>query len=338
MHRRRTLITALGAGVFSTTFGNSISAFAQAQPKPVDKVWRVGFLAPGSRPASIDASFTGGFPRGMRELGYVEGKNWVIDWRFANGEVAPLPDLAAELVQLKPDVLVSAGPAAISALQKATSTIPIVMGTVVDPVASGLVKSLARPGGNTTGNSVNVVEISSKYLELLLGMAPRLTRVAVLLNPANNAYTALLASIQASAQKTSVTLLPVEARNLAEIEAAFARMKQDQAGAVIVQPDPAFNRQVSAIAQLALKHRLPSIGSFRDYADAGCLMSYGPSFTESFRRAAYFVDRIFKGAKPADLPIEQPTRFELFINGKTAKALGLTIPQSLLITAEAVIE
>ena len=338
MNTRRKTVFALCAGTLINAIAKPSGAFAQQQPKPTEKIWRVGFLVPGSRPESIDASFTGGFPRGMRELGYIEGKNLVIDWRFANGDVAPLPGLAAELVQLKPDVIVSAGPPAISALQKATSTIPIVMATVVDPVGSGLVNSLARPGGNTTGNSTNIVEIASKYLELLLGMAPKLTRVAVLLNPTNNAYTALLASIGASAQKTRVTLLPVEARNPAEIEAAFASMKQDRAEAVIVQADPAFNRQVRAIAELALKQRLPSLGSFRDYTDAGCLMSYGPSFTESFRRAAYFVDRIFKGTKPADLPVEQPTKYELFINGKTAKALGLKIPQSLLIMAEKVIE
>ena len=334
MNRRRKLHAVLGIGALAAQFG----AFAQQSIKAPEKSWRVGFLSPRGRPASFDADFIGGFLSGMRERGYAEGKNLVIDWRFADGDLAPLPGLAAELVQLKPDVIVTAGQQAISAVQKSTGTIPIVMAVVVDPVGSGLVKSLARPGGNTTGNSMNIVEISAKYLEMLLGMAPRLTRVAVLVNPTNNASAALLASVQAGAVKARVKLLPMEARAMAEIEAAFASMKRDRAGAVIVQPDALFNSQARAIAELALKHRLASIYGLREYVDAGGLLSYGPSFTESFRRAAYYVDRIYKGAKPADLPVEQPTRFELFINGKTAKALGLTIPQSLLITAEKVIE
>ena len=336
MNQRRNLITALGAGALTQVA--ALPAIAQALSKPAEKIWRVGYLLPRGRPASIDAHFIGGFPRGMRELGYVEGKNLVIDWRFAGNDLARLPGLAAELEQLKPDVIVTSGGQAISAVQQATGTIPIVMAVSIDPVGSGLVKSLARPGGNTTGNSTNMVEISSKYLEMLLDMAPKLTRVAVLLNPSNNAYTALLASIEANAQKTRVKLLPMEVRSAAEIDAAFAAMKRDRAGAVIVQADTLFNAHLPAIAELALRQRLLSIGGLREFTGAGGLMSYGPNFPESFRRAAYFVDRIFKGAKPADLPIEQPTKFELFINGKTAKALGLTIPQSLLITAEKVIE
>ena len=338
MNKRRQTLAALGASALANVLPAALPAVAQAQTKPAKKIWRIGFLSPRGRPASFDADFIGGFLSGMRERGYAEGNNLVIDWRFADGDLAPLPGLAAQLVQLKPDVIVTAGPQAISAVQKATSTIPIVMAVVVDPVGSGLVTSLAQPGGNTTGNSMNIIEISAKYLEMLLGMAPRLTRVALLLNPTNNASAALLASVQAGAKTTGVTLLPVEARTTAEIEAAFARMKRDRAGAVIVQPDALFNSQSRAIAGFALKQRLPSIYGLREYTDAGGLMSYGPSFTESFRRAAYFVDRIFKGAKPADLPVEQPNKYELFINGKTAKTLGLKIPYSLLITAEKVIE
>ena len=334
MSTRRQTLAALGAGALA----NALPAFAQQQPKPGEKLWRVGFLSPRGRPASFDTDFIGGFLRGMRERGYAEGRNLVIDWRFADGQIPPLAGLAAELVQLKPDVIVSAGPQAISAVQKAAGAIPVVMAVVVDAVGSGLVKSLARPGGNTTGNSLNIIEISSKYLDMLLEMAPRLTRVAVLVNPSNNIYPALLASIEAGAQKHKVKLLPVEARTAAELDAVFATMNRERAQAVIVQPDATFNAQTSGIAASALKHRLPSIGSIRDYADAGCLMTYGPSFAESFRRAAYFVDRIFKGTKPADLPVEQPTRFELFINGKTARALGLAIPRSLLISAEMVLE
>ncbi len=201
-----------------------------------------------------------------------------------------------------------------------------------------MVKSLARPGGNITGISNLSGEVSPKHLELLLTMVPKLSRVAVLVNPANSAHATMLKNVQAAAQKAHVKVLPVEARTLQEIETAFSVMTKENAGAIIVGLDPFFNQQVRQIAELAAKHRLPSISAYAVYAEGGGLMSYGSSLTDNFRRAATYVDKILKGANPGDLPVEQPTKFELFINRKTAKALGLTIPQSLLISTGKVIE
>jgi putative ABC transport system substrate-binding protein len=330
MNTRRELLIALGAYVFATP----LACFAQQQ----GKIWRVGFLSLRSRPASLESDTFGAFSNGMRELGYVEGKNLVIEWRFADNKYERLPDLAADLVRLKVDVIVTAGPAATSAAQKATTTIPIVFGGANDPVGSGFVKSLARPAGNITGLSNVSVEMSPKLLEMLLSTMPKLSRVAVLMNPSNSGHATMLKNVQAAAQKANVKVLPVEARTPQEIETGFSVMTKENAKAVIVVRDALFNQQVRQIAELAAKNRLSSIAQIREYVDAGGLMSYGPSITDSYRRAATYVDKIFKGAKPGDLPVEQPTKFELLINRKTAKALGLTVPQSLLISADKVIE
>ena len=330
MNSRRKLLVVLGAGALAVP----LSSFAQQQ----GKVWRVGFLSARRRPVSLDTDYFGAFPRGMRDLGYVEGKNLVIEWRFADGKFEHLPGLATEVVRLKVDVIVAAGPPAIIAAQKATTTIPIVIVTSIDPVDAGLVKSLARPGGNITGISNLSGEVSPKHLELVRTMVPKLSRVAVLVNPANSGHATMLKNVQAAAQKANVEVLPVEARTLQEIETAFLVMTKENAGAIIVGLDPFFNQQVRQIAELAAKHRLPSISAYAVYAESGGMMSYGSSLTDNFRRAATYVDKILKGAKPADLPIEQPTKFELVINLKTAKALGLTIPQSLLQRADQVIE
>ena len=327
---RRRLLIALGAGALAAP----LSSFAQ----PQGKIWRVGFLSARSRPDSLDSTDYGAFVRGMRELGYVEGKNLVIEWRFADGKLERLPGLAAELVQLKVDVIVAAATPATSAAQKATTTIPIVFGSAGDPVGAGLVKSLARPGGNITGLSNLNVDIGPKRLEMLLAIVPKLSRVAVLVHPDNPNHTTLLQNIQAAGQTRGVTILRAEARTPQEIDNAFSLIRQQNAGALLVSLDPLFQQQKSQIAELTAKHRLPSMTADRIYAEAGCLMSYGSSIADLFRRAATYVDKIFKGAKPADLPVEQPTKFELIINRKTAKALGLTIPQSLLIMADKVIE
>ena len=332
--KRRQIIFALGASALA----NALPAIAQTQSKAPDKLWRIGFLAPRKQPALMEADFIGGFPQGMRERGYVEGKNLTIEWRFADGDLTRLPKLAEELVQLKVDVLIGAGPQAIGALKQATTTIPIVMGVPGDPVSQGFVASLARPGGNITGATINAGEINAKRLQMLREISPRVSRVAVLMNPDNRGHVAALAAIQAAGQQVKVKTFAAEANTSRDIEAAFTFMKREKAGAVIVQTDAIFNAHTRQIADLALNQRLPLITGIREYVDAGCLMSYGASFRDNFYRAAYYADRIFKGAKPADLPVEQPTRFELFINGKTAKALGLTIPQALLITAEKVIE
>ena len=333
---RRGLITALGAGTFTGTLCYGLSAFAQTPPKPADKIWRVGLLAQAGQ-ASQGAGNHQAFLRGMREQGYVEGRNLQVEWRFADNQLERLPALAAELVALKPDVLVAAANAAPLALQKATSTLPIVMLSTGDPVASGLVKTLAHPGGNITGLTV-MGELGPKRLQLLRDMVPKLTQVALLQPTGHPRNRVILEGLQAAAKTLGVKLLPLEAATLTEIDTAFAAMTKAQVRALIVSPDPLFSQNSARLAELAAKQRLPAIAADRGYAQAGLLLSYGPSYAGSFHRGAYYVDRIFKGAKPADLPIEQPTRFELFINGNTAKALGLTIPQSLLITADKVIE
>ena len=325
--RRQTLIV-LAASVLTVPPGS----LAQQQ----SKVWRVGFLL-GRLPASIDADHVGGFPQGMRELGYVEGKNLMIEWRFSE-EYARLGELATELVRVKVDVIVTAGNPPTGAAQKATATLPVVMANVADPVGSGFVRSLAHPGGNLTGLTNISDDISPKQLEMLLGMVPGLSRVAVLMNPANPAQSTFLKSVQAAAQKSNVKILVAEARTAQEIARAFSMMSRENAGAVIVGGDGLFLQHQRQVAELAGKHRLPSISARRENVEAGYLMSYGTNSMDIYRRAATYVDKIFKGARPADLPVEQPTKFELVINARTAKALGLTIPQSLLISADKVIE
>ena len=330
MNNRRKLLIVLGTGALAAPFGS----LAQQQ----GKVWRVGFLAMRSPTASNPVVTYGAFLQGMRELGYVEGKNLIVEWRFAEGKVERLPTLAAELVQLKVDVIVAAGVQPTSAAQKATTTIPIVMGNSIDPVGSGFVASLVRPGGNITGLSNLIGDLGPKHFEMLRSMVPKLSRVAILVNPTNSGHATILETVQTAAQKSSVKILSVQARNPQEIESAFSTMTQDNAEAVIVANDLFFNQERRQLAELAAKNRLPSVAATRQYVEAGGLMSYGPSFAENYRRAATYVDKIFKGAKPGDLPVEQPTKFEMFINRKTAKALGLTIPQSLLISADKIIE
>ena len=328
MNNRRKLVIALGAGVLTVP----LSSFAQQQ----GRVWRVGVLVPRGRPASLDADVFGGIPLGMRELGYVEGKNLVIEWRFGDGEYERLPGLAAELVAAKADVIITGGPQATSAAQKTTATIPIVMGSVPDPVERGFIASLARPGGNITGLSNLAVDIGPKYLEILLTLVPKLSRVAVLLNPDNQGLAALLKRIDAV--KANVAILPVEARTPQDIDKAFAVMTRERVGAVIMPQDSFFVQQQNQIVELAAKSRLPLVTAARAYVEAGGLISYGPNVADQWRRTATYVDKIFKGARPSDLPVEQPTKFEMFINGKTAKALGLKIPPALLISADKIIE
>jgi len=327
---RRAFLFALGVSALAAPLGSS------AQQR--GKIWRVGFFYFASRQSLLDAGRDNAFLQGMRELGYVEGKNLVIEWRFADGKPERLPGLAAELVRLKVDVIVAGGTPGVGAAQKATSTIPIVMVNVADPVGSGFVASLARPGGNITGLSNIAGDIGPKHLEMLLSMVPKLSRVAVLMNPTNSSHAAILKSVEAAAQKSRVRIVPVEARTPREIESTFFVMTQERAGAVIVAADQFFLQQRQQIADLAAKNQLPSISVIRELVEAGGLMSYGSSNADDIRRAAAYVDKIFKGAKPGDLPVEQPMTFELLINGKTAKALGLTIPQTILVRADRVIE
>ena len=330
MNNRRKFVLAIGAGALVSP----LSSLAQ----PAPKVWRVGFLSQ-RHVTFVDADFMyGPFTQGMRELGYVEGKNLVIEWRSGEGKSERLPELAAELVRLKPDVLATGGTPAALAAQKATTTIPIVMIGLGDPVGSGLVKSLARPGGNSTGLSVISADLGPKLLEILRGMVPKVTRVAVLENPANASSTALLKNVEAAAQRVGVKIQPVEASTPQQIANGFAAMAKQNAGALIVSLDPFFQQQKNQIVELAAKQRLPAIGGYGEYVEAGGLMSYGQNLRETCRRAATYVDKIFKGANPGDLPVEQPTTFDLFINRKTANALGLKIPNSMLVQATKVIE
>jgi putative ABC transport system substrate-binding protein len=331
MNNRRKLIVALGASALTSPF----ALFGQ----PQGKVWRIGYLSTLSRQASLDAAgVVEAFLLGLRELGYVEGKNLVIEWRFADGNYERLPSLATELVQLKVEVILGSGTPATSAAQKATTIIPIVMASSNDPIGSGFVKSLARPGGNITGLSNFAGDVSSKYLEMLTSMVPKLSRVAVLLSPSNSGHRVILEGVEMAARRIGVKVLPVEARGPEDIKSAFSRMAGERVGAVIVATDALFNEHRRLIAELAVKHRLPSIAANRIYPEAGGLMSYGQNLAKNYRRAATYVDKIFKGAKPGDLPVEQPMTLELIINRKTAKELGLTIPQSLLISADKVIE
>jgi putative ABC transport system substrate-binding protein len=330
MISRRQLLFALGAGSLAAPF----NSFAQLP----GKVWRIGFLSQRHLEFTDSDYYYGPFMQGMRELGYVEGKNLVMEWRSAEGNSERLPGLATELVQLNVDVLATSGTPASRAAQKATTTIPILMITIGNPVGDGLVQSLARPGGNSTGLANLTTDLGPKLLEMLRSMVPKLNRVAVLVNPANSSGAALLKNVQAAAQKFGVKVVPVEANSPQEIENAFTMMVRQKAEAVIVPQEALFQQQKSQIVELAAKHRLPSIGAYGEYVQAGGLMSYGQNIRENFHRAATYVDKILKGAKPGEIPMEQPTKFELFINGKTAKNLGLKIPQSLLISADKVIE
>jgi putative ABC transport system substrate-binding protein len=274
----------------------------------------------------------------LRDLGYVEGQSIVIEYRYAEGRPDRLPVLSAELVRLKGDVLVTAGRPAIRAAKEATTSIPIVMAISGDAVATGLVASLARPGANLTGLSILAPELTGKRLQLLKETVPKVSRVAVLWNPTNPDSQLNWKAAQAAGQALRVTLQSLEARDANDFEAAFATMKREHADGLFVLGDPLTVGNQVRIADLALKYRLPGICFWRQFVDAGGLMSYGPSFGDMFRRAAVYVDKILKGAKPADLPGEQPTRFELVINLKTAKALALTAPQSVLVRADQVIQ
>ena len=309
---------------------------APAQPR--EKMPRIGYLSPGSATDPMRERFLEAFRQGLRELGYVEGQNIAIESRWTEGVSGRLPALAADLVHLKVDVIVVTGGEATRAARQATRTIPIVMTVVNDPVGSGLVASLAHPGGNVTGLTVMSPDLTGKQLQLLKEMVPKVSRVALLRNPDNLADTAMLREAEAAAHALGVRLQTLEARNPQEIDNAFAAMTRELAGALLILPDNMLLSQRSQIAELAVKRRLPSIRQSSAFAEAGGLMSYGANYLDLMRRAAPFVDRILKGAKPADLPVAQPTKFELVINLRTAKAIGLTIPPTLLQRADQIID
>ena len=307
-----------------------------ADAQQTRKVYRIGFLAAGGGPAAVPLREA--FRQGLREVGWVEGQNIVIEYRFAEGRFDRLPDLAAELVRLKVDIIVTGATPAAAAAKNATETIPIVMVSVGDPVGLGLIASLARPGGNATGLAYSVgLEIFGKGLQLLKETVPKVSRVAVLWNPGNPGHALAIRDVKGAAQSLGVQLQLLEARGPNDFDGAFAAMAQERVGALLVVAESMFFLHRTRLADLAARSRLPAAYGSREIVEAGGLMSYGPSAPDLYRRAATFVDKILKGAKPADLPVEQPTKFELVINLKTAKALGLTIPQSILIRADEVI-
>jgi putative tryptophan/tyrosine transport system substrate-binding protein len=329
MMDRRAFLGALAGGL--------LTAPLAAEGQQAGRVYRIGYFG-GGPPASAPP-FLEAFRHGLQELGWVEGRHFVIEYRSTPEDPVRRPEVAAELVRLNVDVIVATSPPSIWAAKDATKTIPIVMVFGPDPVESGLVQSLARPGGNITGLTTLSADLSAKHLELLKDIAPGVSRVAVLWNPTNPWHsTGGLKSIEARARSRGIQVQAVGVRGPDELDAAFTSMTQRRSGGLLVLPDPLIVGQRVRIAGLAVKHRLPTICGLRESAEAGCLASYWPDSAAVMRRAANYVDKILKGAKPGDLPVEQPSKFELVINLKTAKALGLTIPPSLLQRADQVIE
>ena len=329
MKTRRQWLIALGASAVSAPWPSL------AQQAPVN-VSRIGFL--GATSIAGAKSRVEAVRAGLRDLGYVEGKNLAIEFRWADGMYDRLPSLAAELVRLKVDVIVTGGTPGTRAAKQATTTIPIVMAVSGDAVATGLISSLARPGGNITGTTYFDPELHAKRLELLKEAVPRATRIGVLINP-NNPQTmgTTLQSIRVAAESLRLKLSIFEARSPNEFEHIFSAMVESRVDAMAMADDGMFLTNLRAIADIAANKRLPSTGA-KEFAEAGGLMGYGVDFDQTYYRAAYFVDRILKGAKPGDLPVEQPPRFELVINTKTAAVLGLTVPQSLLQRADKLVQ
>jgi len=319
------------------TLGLTLAPLAAQSQQPT-KVYRIGWLSPGFPPAQPSPT-VGAFQQTLRDLGYVEGQNLVMEYRYAEGSEERLRDMAAELVRRKVDVIVAVAAPGTRAARHATRTIPIVMTGSPDPVGEGFVASLAHPGGNTTGLSDLRTELIGKQLALLKETVPQSTRIAVLANPAQPAYKVLLHQLAEAAKALGLQLHAVELRGAEELDTAFASMIRAGADALVVLAEPRLIIPLNGrIADLAVKSRLPTMNNWKTDVDAGGLMSYGPSQRVKDRDLAVYVNKILKGAKPADLPVEQPTKFELVINLKTAKALGLTIPQSLLGRADQIIE
>ena len=316
----------------AATLFASLTVSAQAP----GKIPRIGVLSGGT--AATSAGRHEALRQGLRDLGYVEGQTIAIEYRYSEGKPAALPALAAELVRLKPDLVVTSGDLQISALQQATHTIPIVVALAGDLLGSGYVASLAKPGGNITGLSALVSELSGKRLELLKTAFPKISRVAMLWNPDNAANVAGFKETEIAARTLGVQLLSLSVPKLGDLESGFQAALRGRAEALLSGGDSILLTRRSEIVGFAAKHRLPAMYGNQDYIDVGGLMSYGPNVADMYRRAATYVDKILKGAKPGDLPVEQPTKFELVINLKTARAQGLTIPPSLLARADRVIE
>ena len=329
MDRRRFLVTSLAG---------ALAAPIAAEAQPAAKVYRIGVLSPFSSSFGALPSFDA-FQQTLRQLGYVEGQSLALEYRWAGGQPDGLADLAAELVRLRVDVIFSAfGTPAALAAKRATSTIPIVFSGVGDAVGVGLVTSLARPGANVTGSTFITQETIGKQLELLKAVIPGLARVGAVVNPRNPVYGPVLRASHAPALALGVDLIVVGLQRIEDFESAFREAMRVRLDGLVVLRDPLLIANQARLVTLAATNRLPAVYGIRDFVDIGGLMSYGPSLVEMYRRAGYLVDKILRGAKPADLPVEQATKFELVINLKTAKALGLTIPPSLLARADQVIE
>ena len=323
--RRAALTVLLAFGVFAPA-----GAFAQQPPRAP----RVGVIGEGS----ASDPFLAAFRRGMSKLGYVDGRNITIVYRYAQGALNQVPRLAAELIDLKVDVLVVGGTVSAQSAMKVSRSVPIVFTTVGEPVGSGIVASLARPGGNVTGLSSFTFELGGKQLELLQAAVPKLSRVTVLYNPLNSAAKAGIDTIQGAARALGVELQLLEVRQPENLANAFSALTPWRSGGVLVLSDPVFGSQLPRLAKLAAAQRLPAIYLRSEFAEAGGLLAYGPSFADNYRRAATYVDKILKGTKPADLPVEQPTKFDLAVNLKTARTFGLTLPQALLGRADQIIQ
>jgi putative ABC transport system substrate-binding protein len=324
--RRRELITLLGGAAVTWSFA------LRAQQKAMPAIGFLHFASPGPF-----ALYVATFRQGLSETGYVEGENLAIEFRWAEGRYDRLPAMAAELVNLAVDVIVAAGPPSARAARNATSTIPIVFSSG-DPIGEGLVASLARPGGNITGVSVLTVELMAKRLELLSELVPQAKVIVLLVNPNNPNTEPMIRDMQEAARTKGVELPILKARSESEIDAAFASLVQLQAGGLAVGSDPFFNSRREQLVALAARHVVPAIYEWREFAKTGGLISYGTSLAGIYRQDGIYAGKILNGAKPADLPVEQPTRFELVINLKTAKALDLTVPPSILARADEVIE
>ena len=325
MISRRQFVSILSAG--------ALTARLKAYAQPV-KVPRIGFLEPGAQDSGLTSAFIGG----MQDLGYIDGKTMIIDARFANGEIDRLGTLAAELAALKPDIMVAQSTPGVRAVLQAKSTAPLVMVAVGDPLGSGFVTNLGRPGGNVTGISILTSDISPKLLEMLHIMLPKITRVSVLVNPANSNSTVSLKNVIAAAQRMNLQISSVQASGRNDLERAFSEMSRQHPGAVLIPGDALFRLHARTIAQLGLKHKLPLAVTNVEIVETGGLLSYGASMADTYRRAAVYVDKILKGARAGDLPVEQSAKFETVINRRGAAALGLTIPGELMLRADRVIE
>ena len=330
MVSRRRLLLALPLGL--PTAGVVLDAFAQPRPK------RIGVLSGGAKPISVENSAHGTFLQGLRELHYVEGRDFVVEWRYAEGNYERLAEFAAEFVRMPVDVIVAFNTRGALEAMQATQTIPIVFASVSDPLGSGLVTNLAHPGGNVTGASEGLDTTILKHLDLMRSMVPGLSSAGVLFNPSNPMFERLLERLQSVGRGLGVEVVPVTARAPAEFETSFAALKSRRVQAALVFDDSMFFVQRRQLSDVANRAQLPTIAGNREYAEAGLLFSYGELLSDQFRRGAAYVDKIFRGARPGDLPVEQPTRFFFVINRKTAKALELTIPNSILLRADEFVE